>query len=113
MRMGNAQEAGAAAEYIGRGHTFQLSQLSKQVGPSVTEGTSYSTTETEGQSVTETQSGGGSSGDTWSRGVTDTWGTSYTTGRSFSEGRSETDGMVVQRSYEFTVEPTQLQDLEP
>jgi hypothetical protein len=113
MRMGNAQEAGAAAEYIGRGHTFQLSQLSKQVGTSQTETDSYSTTETEGQSVTETKGGGRSSGDSWSRGVTDTWSTSYTTGRSFSEGRSETDGVVVQRSYEFTVEPTQLQDLEP
>jgi len=151
MRLGNGREAATAAEYIGRGFTFQLSQLSRQVGTTVTHGTSSSETETEGGSDTSTVGGsstrnwggsstrnwggsssnswsggrgggpGGSSSrswgtsftDTWSEAVTKSWSTSWQKGQSFSEGRSETDGAVLQRSYEFTVEPTQIQTLDP
>jgi hypothetical protein len=124
MRLGNAREAARAADYVGRGHSFQVSQLSRQVGTNQTLTTNQSTTDTEGQSITDTTGGsssrswghgggGGSSGDTWSRGVTETWSTSRTKGESFAEGRSENNGVVLQRSYEFTVEPTQIQDLEP
>ena len=52
MRMGNGDEAQKAAEFIGQGFTFQVSQLSKQVGTTVTNGTSQSTTETNGSSYT-------------------------------------------------------------
>jgi hypothetical protein len=38
MRMGNHTDANAAAEFIGRGYTFQASQITKQVGSSFTEG---------------------------------------------------------------------------
>ena len=143
MRLGNGREAATAAEYIGRGFTFQLSQLSRQAGTTVTHGTSDSVTDTEGGSDTRTVGGsstrnwGGSSSDswgggrggdlggsssrswgrsftdTWSEAVTKSWSTSWQKGQSFSEGRSETDGAVLQRSYEFTVEPTQIQTLNP
>lgn len=140
MRLGNGREATTAAEYIGRGYTFQLSQLSRQVGTNSSRGTSTSATDTDGGSSTRTNSGsssrswggsdssswggggsGGSSGsnwgrsftDTWSDSLTETWSTSWQKGQNFSEGTSETDGAVLQRSYEFTVEPTQIQTLEP
>lgn len=124
MRLGNPREAATAAEYVGRGYSFQVSQLSRQVGTSTTVSTNQSTTTTEGQSITDTKGGsssrswghgggGGSSGDNWSRGVTDSWSTSRTQGESFAEGRSQNDGVVLARSYEFTVEPTHIQNLEP
>jgi hypothetical protein len=140
MRLGNGREAATAAEYIGRGFTFQLSQLSRQVGTNSSETRSTSTTETEGHSLTNSVGGtssrnwggsssrswghgggGGSAGSSWGRSVSDTWSdavmktwsTSWQDGKSFSEGRSATDGAVLQRSYEFTVEPTQLQTLDP
>jgi hypothetical protein len=140
MRLGNGREAAAAAEYIGRGFTFQLSQLSRQVGTNSSETRSTSTTESESHAVTNTVGGsssqnwggsssrswghgggGGSAGSNWGRSVSDTWSdavmkswsTSWQEGKSFSEGRSATDGAVLQRSYEFTVEPTQLQTLDP
>ncbi len=140
MRLGNGREAATAAEYIGRGFTFHLSQLSRQVGTTVTEGTSTSVTDTEGSSSTNTVGGsssrswggsdgsswgggggGGNSSSTWGQSVTDTWSdsvtrswsTSWQKGQNFSRGVSETDGAVLQRSYEFTVEPTQIQTLDP
>lgn len=47
MRMGNTAEAEAAAKFIGRDHTFVLSQLTEQTGQTLTEGTAYSTGEQE------------------------------------------------------------------
>ena len=38
MRMGNAQEAAAAAEHIGRGHKFVMNQISRQLSDATSEG---------------------------------------------------------------------------
>jgi len=68
MRLGNAAEAASAAEFIGRGHRFRLSQLSRQRGDTTTTGSSTGTS----TSVTETDT--------------------HTTGESFTSGRSMNGG---------------------
>ncbi len=116
MRMGNGEEAEKAARFIGRGYTFQLSQLSRQAGTSTNVTTSTGTSTTSGGSETHTVGGGSSSSGSsksWSDSVTSSWSESWTTGKAFSEGTSESKGATLQRSYEFMVEPTQLQTLEP
>jgi hypothetical protein len=110
MRLGNAQEAAAAAEYIGRGSKFVLNQITRQFSDANTEGESKQWGAT--GTVTDSSSWGGSAGgrhwgsstsvsraDTWSR--TKNWSTTVT----------NSDGTVVSRVYEFTVEPTQIQSL--
>lgn len=52
MRLGNAQDASAAAEFIGRGHKVVLSQVTAQVGKTFTAGTGRTTGVTEGTSET-------------------------------------------------------------
>ncbi|MGW6700007.1 hypothetical protein [Nocardia sp. NPDC055049] len=106
MRLGNTGEAGAAADFVGRGHRFVLSQLTDQIGRSFTEGTS----DTGGDSVTSTTTDGysGSSvsvseavsrATTWSRTVS--WSDSNSTSRSHT----------YTRAYEYAIEPTTFQSL--
>jgi hypothetical protein len=112
MRMGNAREAARAAEHIGRGHTFQMAQLSRQKGTTLTQGTSitHSTSETFSQT---SGTSGGSSGRGWSDSQGISHGTSEQFGTNESVARSETDGVTHSRVYEFTVEPTRFQGLDP
>ncbi|MGH3830135.1 MAG: hypothetical protein ACRDRS_06715 [Pseudonocardiaceae bacterium] len=130
MRLGNTKEADAAANFIGRGHKFVLSQLTDQTGKTFTEGTAESRGWQEGVSYTEGRSGGsshswshhGSSGEFsssggsssgWSTSVTDsraeTW--QHTVNQSMSD--SQTTGTTRARVYEFAVEPTAIQSLPP
>ncbi|NOL39722.1 hypothetical protein HPO96_05640 [Kribbella sandramycini] len=51
MRMGNAQDAAAAAEFIGREHKVVLSQLTEQIGKTFTTGTARSTGGSDGTST--------------------------------------------------------------
>jgi hypothetical protein len=107
MRMGNAQEAAAAAEYIGRGYKFVMNQLSRQVSDASTEGEAKQWGAT--GTVSDSHSTGGgriwshstsfSRSDTWSRTVN--WSTTSTL----------TDGATASRVYEFAVEPTQIQSM--
>jgi hypothetical protein len=119
MQLGQADQAQEAAKFIGQGFTFEISQLSKQVGTTVTEGTNRSTTTTTGGSQTQGTSRsrsyghhGGSTTYGTSDSYTESWSTASTVGTSWSEGRSENDTVTLQRSREFTVEPTQIQNLE-
>lgn len=119
MRLGNAQEAAAAAEHIGRGHKFVMNQISRQLSDASTEGESKTWGAT-GTVVQSSSLGGGSShsgggmgshhrnwtsstsvsrSDTWSRTVN--WSTTNTV----------SDGATVSRVYEFAVEPTQIQSM--
>ena len=126
MRLGNAREAATAAEFVGRGHRFVLSQLTEQVGATFTEGFSagYSlsegTSESESRSLSPSTSGipvgkvsipiptvSGSRSDSMTRSRTETW--QDTVNQSLAE--SLTEGRTVSRVYEFTVEPTTLQSL--
>ncbi|MFE9577412.1 hypothetical protein ACFYO1_13565 [Nocardia sp. NPDC006044] len=106
MRMGNAAQACAAADFVGRGHRFVLSQLSDQIGRSFTEGTS----DTSGDSLTSTTTEGYSGvsvnvSDSVSRAAT--W--SSTT--SWSGSDSTSTGRTYARAYEYTIEPTTFQSL--
>ncbi len=135
MRLGNGKEALTAAEYIGRGHSFQLSQLTRQLGATSGVGGGTSATETEGFSVSDQRGGsstfgassgyssghgGGSSNrgnsrshtDSWSQTLTDSWSTARQRSENWSQSTSTTDGVTYQRSYEFSVEPTEIQKLE-
>ncbi len=110
MRLGNAQEAAAAAEYIGRGHSFTLTQLSRQTGASTTTGSSTSQGTSTSHSTSNGRSGGRAGGG-WNQSVSDAEGTSTQQGTSESFSTSFTDGETVSRVYEFTVEPTKIQSL--
>lgn len=120
MRLGNAREATTAAEFVGRGHTFVLSQLTRQLGATFTEGiaSAYGVSEgfSEGNSVSLSDGRIGSvaipfasatSSMSVSHSRTETW--QDTVNRSLAE--SVTDGQTVSRVYEFTVEPTTVQSL--
>jgi hypothetical protein len=110
MRMGNPQEAAAAAEHIGRGYRFVMNQISRQLSDATSEGeaTQWGATAT----VSDSHGVGGdhqrrnwsrsssfSRADTWSRTVN--WSTTNTV----------TDGATVSRVYEFAVEPVQIQSM--
>jgi len=110
MRLGNAQEASAAAEYIGRGYSFKLTQLSQQTGRTDTTGRSYSSGSSGGWSESSGRSGG-RAGTGWSDSATSSVGWSTQEGTSESTAWSKTDGETATRVYEFTVEPTQIQSL--
>ncbi|GLZ37963.1 hypothetical protein [Actinokineospora sp. NBRC 105648] len=123
MRMGNPEEAKAAAEFIGREHTFVLNQVTDQVGTSLTEGNSEnwgnqnSTSSNEGThlnkpknaSVFDRKAGstGESAGTATSR--TNSWG--YAVTESYTD--TENTSTAVSRVYEYTVEPTRVQGLPP
>lgn len=93
MKLGNAEEAKAAAEFIGQGHKFVMNQLTQQVGESHSKGRSHS------YGGGDSQMGG--------------WSTSWQNSVDTSTTDSVTRGETVSRVYEFTVEPTQIQSLPP
>jgi hypothetical protein len=110
MRLGNHTEAQQAAEFIGRQHTFVLSQLTRTLGGNDT----HTLADTEGYSVSRGGSSGTSragahisrqSGATWS--VSRNWSQT----ESFARGSNWSDAAAAQRVYEYAVEPRVLQDL--
>lgn len=126
MRLGNHAEAEQAASYIGKQHTFVLSQLTATLGGSQT----HTTTETESYGITDTISigqttgwqtsashgrGGGSFSNSRSGGWSRTHGHSvsrnWSTALSWAEGTNWSNADTTQRVYEYTVEPTVLQNL--
>lgn len=120
MRLGNAREATTAAEFVGRGHTFVLSQITRQVGATFTEGTSVSRGVTTGESQNTSLSlseghfgkvsvpfASASTSLSTSTSRSDTW--QNTVNQSVAE--SATSGHTVSRVYEFAVEPTTVQSL--
>ncbi|MCM3885407.1 hypothetical protein [Frankia sp. R82] len=127
MRLGNGKDATTAAEFIGRGHRFVLSQVTAQVGRSFTAGDSDSVGTQDGTSDTTGTSGG--SAKTYDRtrllpwlqntSTNTGWQESVTTSRSRTWQRtvntsvsdSTTDGETSARVYEFLVEPTTVQTL--
>lgn len=123
MRMGNPAQAHVAAEFIGREHKFKVSQVTRQVGKSFTDG--YSDT-------WSTQSGGSDSSGVhsskpksarWyhrkagssstSAGATVSRSNSWQYTASCSDTDSESTSTTDTREYEFAVEPTEIQGLPP
>ncbi len=129
MQLGNGDEAATAAEFIGRGHKFVLSQLTVQVGRTLThgsastEGGSSSTSRTRGYSYGSTSSysssSGGNSGSSFGSTSSRNVSTTHTREQNWSEtvnqseANSENLGKTAARVYEFDVEPTALQGLAP
>jgi hypothetical protein len=118
MRLGNAKDAAAAAEFVGRGHHFALSQVTRQIGTTFTEGTAktHGLTLTDGESSSlNASAGSGPSGGHGSVGMSrsesfsrsETWQSTVNT----SVASSSSDGTTVARSYDFMVEPTTIQTL--
>lgn len=104
MRLGNSEEATRAADFVGRQHTFVLSQLTRSLGGNETH------TRTEGESTEQ-----GVSGDRLGRLVplARQWSRSRSWSRTqaFAAGTSWSDAVSQQRVYEYAVEPRTLQDL--
>lgn len=124
MRLGNAAEASAAADYFGRGHKFEISALTIQEGQTTTRGWSRSVGESKSESHTRgyTVGGGFSSGpqgstgsSTWSGNRANTttraqnWQDSWN--RSVADSRNESG--TLSRVYEYSIEPTTIQGLAP
>lgn len=110
MRLGNHQEASQAAEFIGKGHTFVLSELTRTLGGDET----HTLADTHGESETR----GGSSSKRYGRhAITRTSGSNWSKTRDWSQtestakGTNWSDAGSVQRVYEYTLEPRVLQDL--
>jgi hypothetical protein len=125
MRLGNHAEAEQAASYIGRQHTFVLSQLTASNGGSRTTTGTHSEADTTGDTITvgwntgwnnastgplPGQGSHGRSGSTnraTSRSVSRTWSDA----QSWADGLTWTSAGTSQRVYEYTVEPAVLQHL--
>jgi hypothetical protein len=110
MRLGNHQEANQAADYIGKGHKFVLSQLTRTLGGNETH--------TLGDTVGESETHGGSKNKSYSgHGKSTSYGTNWSKTRNWSQtestakGTNWSDASSVQRVYEYTLEPRVLQDL--
>jgi hypothetical protein len=113
MRLANHAEAEQAASYIGRRHTFVLSQRTATFGRN----DSTTRTDTDGRGVSDSRTvafGAGWPGNPLevgqrSRGVSVSTNTS--TAMSWADGTSWSDSAGTQRVYEYAVEPAVLQSL--
>lgn len=119
MQLSTSDEAEAAAKFIGRDHRFVLSQLSVQRGTTKTVGVGESTAVGSTKGATQGSSQGGSrqgihGGTNWSeqQSTTVSHSVTRTSNSSWSLSESHTDGEVIARSYDFTVEPTQIMSLD-
>lgn len=106
MRLGPTEEAVAAADFVGRGHRFVLSQLSEQIGRSFTDGVSDTAGDSVTSTITETYSPT-STGSSDSRSRAATWSRT----RSLSWGHNTSGTHTWARAYEYAVEPTTFQSL--
>ncbi|NMO53868.1 hypothetical protein HH310_22130 [Actinoplanes sp. TBRC 11911] len=110
MRLGNHQEATQAAEFIGRGHKFVLSGITRTLGGEDTHtlADTYGESETRGGSNETIRTGRHISrrrGTNWSR--TRNWSQT----ESVAQGTNWSDASAAARVYEYAVEPRVLQDL--
>ncbi|MFD5886442.1 hypothetical protein ACFWHQ_10745 [Streptomyces sp. NPDC060334] len=138
MKLGNHQEAGVAADFMGRHHSFVLHSLTntdgttvstsvaKTFGSSVSKGTTYSESVSRGSnwgnsssssyqsgpsSFSTSSSSGGSYNKTTGTSTSTTHSTNESTSYTTSDGQSTSLARGEQRVYEYAVEPTQLQAL--
>jgi hypothetical protein len=110
MRLGNHQEASQAAEFIGRGHKFVLSEITRTLGGENT----HTLADTQGEAETR---GGSTERVRTGRHLSRRRGTSWSRTRNWSQtesvaqGSNWSDAQAAQRVYEYAVEPRVLQDL--
>jgi hypothetical protein len=110
MRLGNHHEANQAAEYIGKGNKFVLSELIRTMGGE----NSHHLADAGGGSEADATQGGMGFGKpgksrTYQKSVTRTRNWNQT--RTAVRGTNWSDAASVQRVREYTVEPRVLQDL--
>lgn len=108
MRLGNATEAAAAADFVGRGYRFVLSQLTEQIGHSFTDGIS----DTRGDSFTATHTDG-YSGTAANASASSSRALTWSSSTSWSGSESTSTGRTYARGYEYAMEPTTFQSLPP
>ncbi len=120
MQLGSHKDAVEAAEFIGRGHKYVLSQLTHSVGETRSVGRSTTQSATVTQSVTTTANwattegrGGRSGTEGGSVSVGDAHADTRGVSHSDSLAHTTNSGSVEARVYEFEVEPTTLQSLPP
>jgi hypothetical protein len=106
MKMYNHRDANVAADFIGRGYKFVVSQLTQQVGKTFTDGggDSFGATTTQGvnQKPGFLREAGRRSGLSESRGHTWTGTRNWTTADNMSTSTAQS------RVYEFTVDPQEI-----
>jgi hypothetical protein len=109
MRLGHHAEAEQAASYLGRQHTFVLSQRTATWGSneSLTRSDGYSHGDGGSTSVSFAEFSLGPGSRSGGRSTSRNW----TAGSSVSDGTSWSDAASLQRVYEYAVEPTVLQNL--
>ncbi|MFG1921147.1 hypothetical protein [Cryptosporangium sp. NPDC048952] len=107
MRLGNHQEAGEAAEFIGRQHRFVLTQLTHQLGGAET----HSTAESESKSTSSVRNL--SLRRPWQSisGMVGSSSRSWRSTAGHAEGTNWNNSETYQRAAEYTVEPRTLQGL--
>ncbi|MFH0177464.1 hypothetical protein [Streptomyces cacaoi] len=140
MKLGNHQEAGVAADFIGREHSFVLHSLTdtegrtvntsvaRTIGSSVSRGTTYNESVTRGRnwgsssstsyqggnnpfSTSSSTNSGGSYSETTGTSTSVTYSTNESTTHTTGDSDSTSLATGRQRVYEYVLEPTQLQAL--
>ena len=105
MKMYNHRDATIAAEFVGRGYKFVLSQLSYQVGKTFTDGggDNFAANTGQGSSTKQGSAGRGKGTD-----LSDSRGHAWTGVRNWSTADNLSDSRTSSRVHEFTVEPQQI-----
>jgi hypothetical protein len=120
MKLGNHEEAARAADYIGREHRFELSQLTHSVGGEQTHALADSSGGSSGFTRAEGREHSGSRQDLigprthgWSESQSRAWSSERTWGSTVSaaEGANWSDTSSERRVYEHSVDPRTLQQL--
>jgi hypothetical protein len=119
MRLGNHAEAEQAASFLGRHHTFVLSQYTATYGLNTTRtgSDSYSqgTSQSRGSSSTRSWTDDGildrSASGSRTRSRDNSTNQGWSSSISQADGTSWSDAATIQRVYEYAVEPTVLQHL--
>lgn len=109
MKMYNHKDATVAAEFIGRGHRFVISQVTRQVGRTFTDGggDSFAASTTSGTESKLDSTGLRSGG----RGATDSRGHTWSGTRSWQSSDNIGTSSTSARVYEFVVEPHEIMGL--
>jgi len=106
MKMYNHRDANIAAEFIGKGHKFVVSQVTRQVGTTFTDGggDSFAATTNQGGNLKQRRSG------TPGRpvGLSDSRGHTWTGTRNWSNADNLSTSTVTGRVYEFIVDPQEI-----
>ncbi|HEY3608106.1 MAG TPA: hypothetical protein VGL06_11430 [Pseudonocardiaceae bacterium] len=106
LKMYNHRDAAIAAEFIGKEHTFVISQVTRQVGSTFTDGGGDSFAANTGASNNSKQRRSGTQGRP--TGLADSRGHTWTGTRNWSNADNVSTSTGTTRVYEFTVDPQRI-----